>query len=121
MIQALPRSQAAMAILGGRNQQSEEALRPWEGSPKVTTTSGGKHEPAAALPMQSAHPQHFRQPQSLRLPSIEDRFHNVGRQAGERQEPADVGVCDILLLREIGDRLRAAVLDLPPPPVRPDE
>ena len=42
MIQALPRSQAAMAILGGRNQQSEEALRPWGGQPEGDDHVGWK-------------------------------------------------------------------------------
>ena len=57
----------------------------------------------------------------LRLPPVQDRFHNVGRQAGERQEPADVGVRDTLLLRKVGDRLRLTALDLAPPAVRTHE
>src|SRR5687768_1148476 len=43
-----------------------------------------------------------------------------GRQAGERQEPADVGVCDALLLRKVGDRLGLPALDPPPPAVCTD-
>jgi hypothetical protein len=43
-------------------------------------------------------PQHLRKPKSLRLASVQDRFHNVGRQAGERQEAAHVGDGDSLLL-----------------------
>ena len=66
-------------------------------------------------------PEHLGQPQPLRLPPVEDRLDNVRRQAGERQEPADVGVRDALLLRKVGDRLRLPALDLPPPAVRAHE
>jgi hypothetical protein len=66
-------------------------------------------------------PQHLRQPQPLRLPPVQDRFHNVGRQAGERQEPADIGVRDALLLRQVGDRSRVPALDPPPPAVRSNQ
>jgi hypothetical protein len=37
---------------------------------------------------------HLSKSESLRLPPVRDCFHNVGRQAGERQQPADVGVRD---------------------------
>ena len=63
------------------------------------------------LPVQRPIPQHLGQPQPLRLPPIEDRFHDVRRQAGERQEPADIGVRDALLLRKVGDRLGLTALD----------
>jgi hypothetical protein len=32
------------------------------------------------------------QPQPFRLPPVEDRLNDVRREAGQRQEPADVGV-----------------------------
>jgi Integrase core domain/leucine-zipper of insertion element IS481 len=57
----------------------------------------------------------------LRLPPVQDRLHNVRRQAGERQDPADIRIRHSLLLRKVGDRLRLTALDPPPPPVRPDE
>jgi hypothetical protein len=41
------------------------------------------------------------------------------RQAGERQEPADIRDCHALLLRQVGGRLRAAALDLPAPALLP--
>jgi hypothetical protein len=41
-----------------------------------------------------------------------------GAKAGEQQEPADVGVCDTFLFREVGDRLRLTALDSPTPLVR---
>src|ERR671918_1635438 len=37
-------------------------------------------------------------------------LHNVRGDAGQREEPADVGVRDTLLFREIGDRFRFAAL-----------
>jgi hypothetical protein len=46
---------------------------------------------------------------------------DVRRQAGERQEPANIGVRDALLLRKVGDRLRLTALDPPPPPVRSNQ
>jgi hypothetical protein len=49
-------------------------------------------------------PQQLREPQPLRLPPVQDRFQKVGRQAGERQKPADVGVCETLLLCKVGNR-----------------
>src|ERR687891_2773830 len=57
----------------------------------------------------------------FRLAPVEDCLDDVGRQAGERQEPADVGVRDALLLGQVGDRLRLTALDLPTPPVRAHE
>jgi hypothetical protein len=64
--------------------------------------------PGASLPtpVERPIPQHLRQPEPLGLPSVQDPLHNVRRDAGQRQEPADVGVRDALLRREIGDRLR---------------
>jgi hypothetical protein len=48
-------------------------------------------------------------------------IHIVGRHGGERQEPADVGVRDALLLRNVGDRLRLPALNPAPPAMRADE
>ena len=73
------------------------------------------------LPRKRPIPQHLSQPQPLRLPPVQDRLHDVRRQAGERQEPADVGVRHALLLRKVGDRLRLTALDPAPPAVRADE
>jgi hypothetical protein len=69
-------------------------------------------------PAQRPVPQHLRQPAPLRLPAVQNRFHKVGRQASQREEPADVGVRDTFLLRKVGDRLRLTALDPLPPPVR---
>ena len=41
-----------------------------------------------------------------------------GCQAGQRKEPADIGVRDVLVLREVGDRPGLTALDPPPPAVR---
>jgi hypothetical protein len=57
------------------------------------------------LPRHRPVPQHLGQPQPLRLPPVKDRLHDIRRETGEREEPADVGVRDSLLLGEIGDRL----------------
>jgi hypothetical protein len=73
------------------------------------------------IPIQRPVPKHLSQPQPLRLPPVEDGLDDVRREAGERQESADVGVGDTLLLRKVGDRFRAAALDPPPPAVRTDE
>jgi hypothetical protein len=73
------------------------------------------------LPRDRPVPQYLGQPQFLRLPSIEDRLDEFGCQARERQEPADIGVRHALLLRKIGDRLRAAALDLAPPAMRSNQ
>jgi hypothetical protein len=67
------------------------------------------HDPKCQLtrcssPAQRPVPQHLGQPQPLRLPPVENRLHDVGRQAGERQERADIGVRAALLLRKVGDR-----------------
>ena len=82
---------------------------------------GAKNEgsSAAAMPPCTCNwKKHLSQPQPLRLPPIEDGLHNVRRQAGERQEPADVGVRDAVLLRKVGDGLRLTALDSAPPAVR---
>jgi hypothetical protein len=73
------------------------------------------------LPLHRPIPQHLGKPESLRLPSVQDRFHDVRRETGERQKPADIGVRDALLLRKVGDRVRLTALDPPPPAVRADE
>jgi hypothetical protein len=57
------------------------------------------------VPGKRSIPEHIGKPQLLRLPSVEDRFDDVQREAGKRQDPADVGVRDALLLRKVGDRL----------------
>jgi hypothetical protein len=72
---------------------------------------------SAARPKRAPMPEPT-QPQPLRLPPVQDRLHDVGRQAGEREEPADVGVRDALLLRKVGDRLRLAALNSTSPAVR---
>src|SRR5919106_1106628 len=77
--------------------------------------------PPLVLPTTWSIPQQLSQPQPLRLPSVKHRLDEVRRQAGERQEPADVGVRDALLLRQVGDRSRLPALDPPPPVVRTDE
>jgi hypothetical protein len=46
---------------------------------------------------------------------------DVRRQTGQWKEPADIGIRDALLLRKVGDRLRAAALDLAPPAVSADQ
>jgi hypothetical protein len=77
--------------------------------------------PSLLTPVQRPVPQHFSEPEPLRLSPTEERLDDVWCEAGERQEPADVGVRDALLLRKFGDRLRAAALDLAPPAVRTDK
>src|SRR5919106_3512279 len=77
--------------------------------------------PPLVLPTTWSIPQHLSQPQPLRLPSVKHRLDEVRRQAGEREQPAHIGVRDALLLRKVGDRLRLTALDLPPPSVRTDE
>ena len=52
---------------------------------------------------------------SLGLPAIKDRLDEVRRQAGERKDPADVGVRYALLGGEVSDRHCIAVLDPPTP------
>jgi hypothetical protein len=73
------------------------------------------------LPAHRPIPEQLRRPQPLRLPPIEDRLNDVGRQAREREQPADEGDRHALVLGEVGDRLRLAALDLTPPPVRTHE
>jgi hypothetical protein len=51
------------------------------------------------------------------LSPVQDRLHDVGCDAGQREEPADVSVRDTLLLREVSDRLRLTAFDLPTSPV----
>jgi hypothetical protein len=46
---------------------------------------------------------------------------DVRREAGQRQEPADVGDGDALLLGKVGDRLRLTALDPPPPAMRSNQ
>jgi hypothetical protein len=56
---------------------------------------------ALVLPAQRPVPQQLGQPQPLGLPAVEDRLDEVGGEAGERQEAADLGVGDALLLDEV--------------------
>ena len=86
-----------------------------------SSAPGGTRSAALLLPCERSVPQHLRQPQPLRLPPIEDRLDDVWCEASERQEPADIGVRDPLLLRKVGDRLRLTALDLPTPPVRSNQ
>jgi hypothetical protein len=67
------------------------------------------------IPGQRPVPQHLSKPQPLRLTSVEDRLNDVWREAGERQEPADIGVRDALLLCKVGDRSGLPSLDPPQP------
>jgi len=47
-----------------------------------------------------------------------DRLEKIRREAGQRGQPADIGVRDALLGGEVGDGLRLTALDPPPPAVR---
>jgi len=40
------------------------------------------------VPIERPIPQHLRQPQPLRLPSVKDRLDDVRRETGEREQPA---------------------------------
>jgi hypothetical protein len=73
------------------------------------------------LPDQRPVPEHLSQPQPLRLPPVEHYLDDIRREAGHREQTADIGVRHALLLREVGDRLRATALDLPAPSVRAHE
>ena len=84
-------------------------------SESVLAKVGGQ---ALLLPAERPVPEHLGQPQPLWLPPIEDRLDDIWRQAGEREETADVGVCDALLLRKVGDRPGLTALDLSPPAMR---
>ena len=70
------------------------------------------------IPSQRPIPQHLSQPEPLRLPAVENRLDDIRREAGERQEPTDVGDCHILLLGQVGDRAGLSDFDPPPPSVR---
>jgi hypothetical protein len=50
------------------------------------------------MPTQRPIPQHLDQLQPLWLPPVQDRLYDVRREICERQEPADVGNRDALLL-----------------------
>jgi len=65
-----------------------------------------REAPGAALllPPHRLIPQHLSQPEPLRLPPVQDRFHNVGRQTGERQEPADGVMISLPQLKSGADR-----------------
>ena len=55
------------------------------------------------------------------LPPGQDRLYDVGRQASERQQPADVGDRHPLLLSKVCDRPGPPALDPPPPLVRANQ
>jgi hypothetical protein len=82
----------------------------------IIKLTGGSRKLAAAPPN---HPVRFPasraslSPFGCRRP---DRFHNVGREAGERQKPTDVSVRDALLFSEVRDRLGLTVIDPAPAP-----
>jgi hypothetical protein len=65
--------------------------RPFSTCQRTISRRANPEGPELLLPCHRPVPQHLRKPKSLRLASIEDRFHNVGRQAG-----------DTLLLCEVG-------------------
>jgi hypothetical protein len=46
------------------------------------------------IPIQRPIAQQLAEPQPLRLPPVQNRLDDVRRQAGERQEPADICVRD---------------------------
>jgi hypothetical protein len=62
-----------------------------------------------------------REPEPLRLPPVEYGLNNIRCDAGERQEPADIGVHAALLLCEIRNRSCLPALDPPTPPMRAHE
>jgi hypothetical protein len=66
-------------------------------------------------------PEHVGKPQHIRLPPVQDRLDDVRREAGERQEPAHVGVGYALLLSQIGERAGLTALDPPAPAVCADQ
>jgi hypothetical protein len=83
----------------------------------------GADSPAQSLliPHRRSVSQHLGQPQPLWLPPIQDRLHNVRRQAGEWEQTADIGIRHAVLLGEVGDRLCTPALDPPPPAMRAPE
>ena len=89
----------------------------------LSTSMSIAEAPTCSLltPIQRSVPQHLGEPEPLRLLPVKDRLDDIRRQACQRQEPADVGVRDALLLREVGDRLGLTALDPPPPAMRADE
>ena len=48
-------------------------------------------------------PEQACKPKPLWLSAVEDGFDDIRREAGERQQPADVGVRHALLGGEVGD------------------
>jgi hypothetical protein len=98
----LPIHCLAALLVNGRLEPAIFRIRAF-GSPSPPSQSANS---LAAPPSSQAHSRGSQPAQPLRLPPVQDRFHNVGRQAGERQKPADVGGGDALLLRKVGDRRR---------------
>jgi len=67
------------------------------------------------LPAQRSVPRHLDEPKPLRLSPVEDGRYDVRRHAGQRHEAQMQASVTVHVLREIGDRFRAAALDPPPP------
>jgi hypothetical protein len=82
-----------------------------------------RSEPPCSLfvPPAQVRAQHLDQLQPPPLPAVEDRLDEVGREAGQRQEPANIGVSHALVLCEVGDRASLPTLDSSPPAMRAHE
>jgi hypothetical protein len=59
--------------------------------------------------------------QPLRLPPVQDRFHDVGRRQVGGRSLADVGIRHALVLRKVGDRVSLPALDPAPPAMRSNQ
>lgn len=53
----------------------------------------------------------------LRLPAVEDRFDDIGREQGQAQDAADIGVVDLLGRGQLFDAAVGAILNQPLPAV----
>jgi hypothetical protein len=84
---------------------------------KSVHSGRARRSPPLLLPPNRPVPQHLGEPEPRRLPSVQVRFHDVGREASEWQEPADVGDGHALMLSQIGDRPCLTTLDPASPPV----
>jgi hypothetical protein len=96
-----------------KNRETRQALQSGHGCDRAHTPCG-----SLLIPIRRPVAQHLSQPQSLRLTSIEDSFHNLGCEASQRQKAAHVGDVDTLALRQVGDRLRLTAVDPALRPVR---
>ena len=118
--------QPARALARGHGDRPEDPAAQ-DGAPPPLALSARRRTPreipgaSLLIPGQRPVPQHLGEPEPLRLPSVQDPLHDVGRQASERQEPADIRIRHAFLLRKIGDRPRLAALDPAAPPVRTHE